>query len=360
MPDLDLPTTGGRSVNFARGSGMAIVYCYPWTGRPGLPNPPDWDDIPGAHGSTPEAEGFRDLHAGFHGAGASVYGLSTQTTEYHRELAERLGLPFELVSDERFTLQRALALPTFATGGVTYLTRLTLAVRDGRIERVYYPISLPAAHAREVCAWLGMRHRSVIGRRRASRTTAAVRAIGRITWGSREGRGPRSEWLSAWSSCASGTRLSCRVPGSFESARCRRAPRATGSRGLRLHRCQSCSRRRRPVPMQDRQTGPAFSLQHGFAEQMSLSPPHTSTSGFRSRSQMASHAAASRYPIPSRQRRHTSRLLADRSHHIFGDGGQARSGPPQRTASGTSRGHPGSPGPPQRTALLLVLGLVLG
>jgi hypothetical protein len=44
----------------------------------------------------------------------------------------------------------------FETGGVRYLKRLTLAVRDGRIERVYYPIAAPAAHAREVCAWLGM------------------------------------------------------------------------------------------------------------------------------------------------------------------------------------------------------------
>jgi peroxiredoxin len=158
MPDLELPTTAGRSVNFARVSGMAIVYCYPWTGRPGLPNPPDWDDIPGAHGSTPEAEGFRDLHAGFRQAGAVVYGLSTQATEYQRELVERLGLPFELVSDARFALQRALALPTFAAGGVTYLKRLTLAVRDGQVSRVYYPVSLPAAHAREVCAWLGMRY----------------------------------------------------------------------------------------------------------------------------------------------------------------------------------------------------------
>jgi peroxiredoxin len=160
MPDLDLPTTSGRGVNFARRSGMAIVYCYPWTGRPGLPDPPDWDDIPGAHGSTPEAEGFRDLHAGFGQAGAVVYGLSTQTTEYQRELVDRLGLPFELVSDDRFALQQALALPIFATGGVTYLKRLTLAVCNGRIERVYYPIPLPAAHAREVCAWLGMRHQS--------------------------------------------------------------------------------------------------------------------------------------------------------------------------------------------------------
>jgi peroxiredoxin len=160
MPDLDLSTTAGRSINFARLKGLGIVYCYPWTGRPGLPNPPDWDDIPGAHGSTPEAEGFRDLHAGFRHVGASVYGLSTQATDYQRELVERLGLPFELVSDEHFALQRALALPTFAAGGVTYLKRLTLAVRDGRIERLYYPVLLPAAHAREVCAWLGMIHRS--------------------------------------------------------------------------------------------------------------------------------------------------------------------------------------------------------
>ena len=65
MPDIELPTTAGRSVSFARLAGRAIVYCYPWTGRPGEPNPPGWDDIPGAHGSTPQAEGFRDLYDGF-------------------------------------------------------------------------------------------------------------------------------------------------------------------------------------------------------------------------------------------------------------------------------------------------------
>ncbi len=160
LPDIDLPTTAGRSVSLASAPGLAVVYCYPWTGRPGLPNPPDWDDIPGAHGSTPEAEGFRDLHAGFQQLNAAVYGLSTQSTDYQRELVERLGLPFELVSDEDFAFQRALALPTFATGGVTYLKRLTLAIRDGRVERVYYPVPLPGAHAREVCAWLGMADRS--------------------------------------------------------------------------------------------------------------------------------------------------------------------------------------------------------
>jgi peroxiredoxin len=160
MPDIELPTTAGRTVSLARLAGRSIVYCYPWTGRPGEPNPPDWDDIPGAHGSTPEAEGFRDLYDGFRQVEAGVFGLSTQPTDYQRELVERLGLPFEIVSDEAFAMTRALALPTFTTGGVTYLKRLTIAIRDGRIERVYYPVHLPHAHAREVCAWLGMIHRS--------------------------------------------------------------------------------------------------------------------------------------------------------------------------------------------------------
>jgi hypothetical protein len=43
--------------------------------------------------------------------------------------------------------------PTFATGGTAYPKRLTLAISDGRIERVYYPVQLPEAHARQV--WHG-------------------------------------------------------------------------------------------------------------------------------------------------------------------------------------------------------------
>jgi peroxiredoxin len=160
MPDLPLPASTGGSVNLARREGRLIVYCYPWTGRPGLPNPEGWDLIPGAHGSTPESAGFRDLYDGFRQVGAEVFGLSTQTSAYQREMAERLRLPFAILSDASFALQRALSLPTFRTGGVTYLKRLTLALKDGAIERIYYPVHPPAAHAREVCAWLGMIDRS--------------------------------------------------------------------------------------------------------------------------------------------------------------------------------------------------------
>jgi len=160
MPDIALPTTAGGMINFSRLQGRAVVYCYPWTGRPGVPDPPGWDAIPGAHGSTPQSEGYRDLYAGFRQVGAEVFGLSTQSVDYQSELARRLRLPFRLVSDEGFAVARALALPTFSTGGTTYLVRLTLALCDGRIERAFYPVAQPAADAREVCAWLGMTDRS--------------------------------------------------------------------------------------------------------------------------------------------------------------------------------------------------------
>ena len=154
MPDIDLPTTGGSSVNFRRLDGWTILFVYPWTGRPGVDNPPDWDDIPGAHGSTPQAEGFRNLYRTFVEVGTRVYGLSAQTSDWQREFATRMELPFDLVSDADRQLQQALSLPTFETGGVTYLTRLTLAIKSGRIERTIYPVYEPAAHSRDVLVWL--------------------------------------------------------------------------------------------------------------------------------------------------------------------------------------------------------------
>jgi peroxiredoxin len=155
LPDIALPTTAGRTVSPARLAGRSVLYCYPWT-DPATPNPPGCDDMESAHGSTSEAQGFRDLYQGFRQVGAELFGLSAQPSREQRELVERLCLPFEIISDADLLLQRALALPTFETSGRVHLRRLTLCIKDGRIERIYYPVRTPAAHAREVCAWLGM------------------------------------------------------------------------------------------------------------------------------------------------------------------------------------------------------------
>ncbi len=50
---------------------------------------------------------------------------------------------------------RALGLPSFTAGDEIYLTRLTLAVRDGKVETVFYPVPDPAGHAAEIL--LGLR-----------------------------------------------------------------------------------------------------------------------------------------------------------------------------------------------------------
>ncbi|MFA5949794.1 MAG: peroxiredoxin [Hyphomicrobium sp.] len=154
VPAVTLTSTLGGRVNLGTRKGRAVLFVYPWTGRPGLPNPPQWDEIPGAHGSTPEAEGFRDLYASFQDAGHEIFGLSGQGETHQREFAIRVGLPFALLSDEAQEFGRALALPAFATGGVTYLKRLTLLLRDGVIERAIYPVHPPHTHAASLLASL--------------------------------------------------------------------------------------------------------------------------------------------------------------------------------------------------------------
>jgi peroxiredoxin len=154
IPDVALPSTGGGETSIACAPGLSVVFVYTWTGRPGLSNPPDWDSIPGAHGSTPEAEGFRDLYAEYRARGAEIFGLSSQDQSHQREFAARAKLPYALLSDQGQLFRRALALPVFETGGVAYLKRLTLVVRDGRLVRVFYPVHPPDKHAGEVLSWL--------------------------------------------------------------------------------------------------------------------------------------------------------------------------------------------------------------
>jgi peroxiredoxin len=150
LPDVSLPATRGANVNLARYQERAVVFVYPMTGTPGTPNPPNWDAIAGAHGSTPEAEGFRDCYAEFELLGYEVFGLSAQSHAEQHQFALRAGIPYLLLSDEHLAFADALKLPRFEAGGATYLKRLTMIVKNGVIYRVVYPVHPPATHAREL------------------------------------------------------------------------------------------------------------------------------------------------------------------------------------------------------------------
>lgn len=155
IPSIPLSATDGRQVDLARLAGLTVVYIYPRTGVPGQALPTGWDGIPGARGCTPQSCSFRDHFADLKARGVThLYGLSTQDSAYQREAVERLHLPFSLLSDEKLEFARALDLPTFSVDGMTLIQRITLVVRDGVIEKVFYPVFPPDRSAAEVLAWL--------------------------------------------------------------------------------------------------------------------------------------------------------------------------------------------------------------
>ena len=49
LPRLSLPSTSGGRVDL-EAAGRAIFSVYPRTGRPGVPSPDGWNEIPGARG----------------------------------------------------------------------------------------------------------------------------------------------------------------------------------------------------------------------------------------------------------------------------------------------------------------------
>jgi peroxiredoxin len=161
LPDVALAATVGSPVSLGRLAGRVVVYVYPRTGRPGVASPDGWDAIPGARGCTPQSCGFRDHFAEIKRLGvAALFGLSTQDTAYQREAAQRLHLPFAILSDAELRLTRALRLPTFPVDGMTLLKRMAWVIDDGVMTQVFYPVFPPDQSAAQVVSWLAASHSS--------------------------------------------------------------------------------------------------------------------------------------------------------------------------------------------------------
>ena len=158
IPGVALPATTGEAVSLSGLPGVTVLYIYPMTGTPGVALPEGWDSIPGARGCTPQSCAFRDHHDELRAAGAAqVFGLSTQDPEEQRAAAERLHLPFPLLSDAEGAFGRALSLPGFEAAGRTRLRRMTLILEAGRIVHAFYPVFPPDRNAADVLAWLTAR-----------------------------------------------------------------------------------------------------------------------------------------------------------------------------------------------------------
>jgi peroxiredoxin len=98
LPDVELPSTAGGVVNPLHEEGWVVYVFYPYTGRPGFSDPPNWDKIKGAHGSTPQNLAYSKLYPSYQNKTVKVFGVSLQSTDWQLEFVERSALAFPLLS----------------------------------------------------------------------------------------------------------------------------------------------------------------------------------------------------------------------------------------------------------------------
>lgn len=156
VASVSLPATDGSSIDLSALSGRVVLFAYPRTGEPGkIGLTDDWDMIPGARGCTPQTCAFRDLYADLKAAGADhVFGLSTQSPAYQREMVERLHVPFSVLSDDRLAFASAMKLPTMVVANQTLIKRLAVIIDAARVVHAFYPVFPPDRNAGDVLAWL--------------------------------------------------------------------------------------------------------------------------------------------------------------------------------------------------------------
>ncbi len=162
LPAITLQSSSNSAVDLSRIAlrERVVFFFFPAAGRPGVPDPTGWNQIPGARGCTPQLCDYRDATTEFQKLGVKPFGVSSQRREDLVEIAQRNRLRYELLSDEELRLTKALRLPTFKVGFPVGLVppvcvkRLTLVVSKGRIKKVFYPVFPPNTNASEILAYL--------------------------------------------------------------------------------------------------------------------------------------------------------------------------------------------------------------
>ena len=155
LPEISLPNQEGNLLKLNRNDTFKIVlYCYQMTGRPDRALPNNWNNIKGASGCTAEAASFRDKYDQLISLNAVPIGISTQSVEDLKEVSQRLGLPYDIVSDLDLEFVNKLNLPTFKVDNKIYIKRITLIIEKSYIKKIFYPVNSPATHINEVLKWL--------------------------------------------------------------------------------------------------------------------------------------------------------------------------------------------------------------
>ncbi len=138
-PDFTLPATTGELVSLAnfRGRADVVLFFYPKDNSPAC---------------SAEACAFRDSYEAFRDLGAEVIGVSRDSSQSHRRFAERLRLPFVLLSDTDGAVQARYGVSkTFGIipGRVSFLID-----REGIVRHVFASQFLFTKHVSEAVAVL--------------------------------------------------------------------------------------------------------------------------------------------------------------------------------------------------------------
>ena len=147
VPNLNLPATGGKSVNLKDFKGQAVVlYFYPKDSTPGC---------------TQEGADFTKLHKEFQNLGAEIFGASRDSLSSHEKFKKRQKYSFDLISDEKGQICRAFdVLKEKSLFGKTYLgiERSTFLISSkGVVEREWRNVKVKG-HAEEVLEALKKSH----------------------------------------------------------------------------------------------------------------------------------------------------------------------------------------------------------
>ena len=69
-------------------------------------------------------------------------------------MTNRLGIPFDVLSDAKLELKDSLSLPTFSIDNKIYLKRLTLIIEKKIVKKIFYPIYPIDKHVDDIIVWL--------------------------------------------------------------------------------------------------------------------------------------------------------------------------------------------------------------
>jgi len=129
-PDFTLKNQDGHDVTLSQElkKGHIVLYFYPKDSTPGC---------------TKEACSFRDLSEEFRLAGATIFGINTDSVESHKKFHEKQNLTFSLLADPDAAVTKSYG----AAGLFNFASRVTFLIgSDGTIRKVYPDVDV-SSHA---------------------------------------------------------------------------------------------------------------------------------------------------------------------------------------------------------------------